>query len=340
MSSDSSVAPPPPPPPPAAEEEVAEVYKCPNCGAPIEVTPDTIVVKCRYCGFTEYKGPGFEIYVVPSIPDADIEKIFWRRMRQDSDMSKYLQEISIQDITFIYVPYYVVNYSAEYYFIGERRETETYTVSVGGRTETRVRTKIVTVRDSGRRKGVQPILGRRHIEELGIKELSIQVSQLSFDNIVKAEDYKWGRKVTSVMGYDIEPGEVPLITKDVVAEHIKRWIYRKYRLDKLKAYLCRVNVESFKAILVPMFVITYKFRNGLYAISFSGVDGRQLVAVEPVLGKHMAMYVGGAGLLAFLAGASLPLASESMYFLIIPLIMGGLGFYLVRKALGGVRFER
>jgi len=34
--------------------EVIEVYKCKNCSAPSEYTPDSVVIKCNYCGYYEY----------------------------------------------------------------------------------------------------------------------------------------------------------------------------------------------------------------------------------------------------------------------------------------------
>jgi len=318
----------------------AEVFKCPNCGAPIEVTPDSLVVKCKYCGYIEYRDPGYDVFVFPALSREEITRRFWERMRADSDMGKYVSKISIDSITNIFVPYYIVEYDAQYFFIGERRETRTRTVNVGGRVTTQTEVKVVKVRDSGSVSGVDTILGRRHIEELGIKELSTQVKQLDASSSIHASKYNWGREVSAVMGFDIEPKEVGAIAKDVIAEKIKTWVKRKYRLDRLNVYLCRVNVKDFKAVLVPIYIITYKFKNAIYSIAFSGVDGRQLVAIEPVLTKHLVMYLGGAATATFIASLTLPLAMRwgHLIFLSITLLIGA--GYLVSKALGGVRFER
>jgi len=331
-----STEPPPPPPPPGE----AEVFKCPNCGAPIEVTPDSLVVKCRYCGYVEYRDPGYDVFVFPSLSREEITRRFWDRMRSDSDMGKYVNKISIDSITSIFVPFYVVDYDAQYFFVGERRETRTRTVNVGGRVTTQTEVRIVKVRDSGSVSGVDAILGRRHIEELGVKELSTQVKQLDISAAVHASKYKWGKEVYAVMGFDIEPKEVNAIARDVIAEKLKTWVKRKYRLDRLNVYLCRVNVKDFKAVLVPIYIITYKFRNAIYSIAFSGVDGRQLVAIEPVLTKHLVMYLGGAAAATFVASLALPFALRwgHIIFLGVALVIGA--GYLVSRALGGVRFER
>jgi len=328
------------PPSPLPSPGEAEVFKCPNCGAPIEVTPDSLVIKCRYCGYIEYRDPGYDVFVFPSISREEITRRFWDRMRTDSDMSKYVSSISIDSITNMFVPFYVVDYDAQYFFIGEREETRTRTVNVGGRVVTQTEVRTVKVRDSGSVRGVDAILGRRHIEELGIKELSTQVKQLDVSAAVHASKYEWGKEVYAVMGFDIEPKEVSAIARDVIAEKLKTWVKRKYRLDRLNVYLCRVNIKNFKAVLVPIYIVTYKFRNAIYSIAFSGVDGRQLVAIEPVLTKHLVMYLGGAAAATFVASLALPFAFRlgHLAFLSVALMIGA--GYLVGKALGGVRFER
>jgi len=328
-------------------EEGVEVFKCPNCGAPIEVTPDSLVIRCRYCGYIEYRDPGFEVLTFPSIGREKIEEIFWRRMREDADMRKFVGELSIDSILELYVPYYVVPYDAQYFFVGERTEVRTsemVSITIGGsgsQTVPTTVTKRVKVKDSGSLSSVEAILARRHVEELGVKELTTQVTQLDLSSAVPAKEYDWRRESTAVMGFDIEPREVPLLTKDVVAEKIKRWVKRKYRLEKIDVIVCRVNVKDFKAVLVPLYIVTYRFRNALYSIAFSGVDGRQLVALEPMLPGYMMLYVGGAVASIFVAGALIPLSlTFSVFSLLGTGVLTYVAYHLIRKALGGVRFER
>ncbi|MDT7887301.1 MAG: hypothetical protein RQ968_08000, partial [Thermoproteota archaeon] len=86
--------------------EVIEVYKCKNCSAPIEYTPDSVVIKCNYCGYYEYLNPGFQIFVLESLDKSKMEEIFWNRMKNDRQMKKHVDKISLEQMEGIYVPVY------------------------------------------------------------------------------------------------------------------------------------------------------------------------------------------------------------------------------------------
>lgn len=330
--------PPTPSPPPPEEEEIVEHFECPNCGAPIEITPDTLVIVCKYCGYTEFRDPGYEVYALKALDKAEIERRFWERMRKDPDMAPHVGEIQIVDVTFIYTPFYLADYDAEWYYIGEKRKTEVH----GSGKNARVVTKVIKVRGSGSESGRIAVPGRRYVEELGMRELGDAIEQVDEKALLPAKEYGWERYIEAVLGFDYEPREIPQIVKDVVAEDIKKRIYEEKNLTRMLAFLCRVRTKSVKAILAPIYVITYKLRRGIYGIAFSGFDGRQLVAMEPVFTKHMIQYTAGAAALASLSAAAAALAAvvHEIHILIVP-ILGLLGgFYLMHKAVGGVRFER
>lgn len=327
-----------PPPPPPEEEEIVEHFECPNCGAPIEITPDTLVVVCKYCGYTEFRDPGYEVFVLKALDKAEIERKFWDRMKKDPDMAPHVGEIQIVDTTFIYAPFYLADYDAEWYYIGEKTKTEMY----GSGKDSRVVTKVIKVRGSGSESGRIAIPGRRYVEELGMKELGDAIEQVDEKALLPAKDYSWERYTEAVLGFDYEPREIPQMVKDIVAEEIKRKIRKKENLTRMLAFLCRVKTKSVRAVLAPIYIITYKLKGGIYGIAFSGFDGRQLVAMEPVFTKNMIQYTAGAAALATLgaAAAVLAIVAHEMHILIVP-ILGLLGgFYFMHKAVGGVRFER
>jgi len=330
--------PPTPPPPPPGEEEIVEHFECPNCGAPIELTPDTLVVVCKYCGYTEFRDPGYEVYVLKALDRAEIERRFWDRMRKDPDMAPHADEIQIVDTTFIYAPFYLADYDAEWYYIGEKTKTEVH----GSGKNARVVTKVIKVRGSGSESGRIAIPGRRYVEELGMKELGEAIEQVDDKALLPAKEYNWERYIEAVLGFDYEPREIPQMVKDIVAENIKKRIYREKGLTRMLAFLCRVRTKSVKAILAPIYIITYKLRGGIYGIAFSGFDGRQLVAMEPVFTKHMIEYTGAAAALATIgaAAAAMAAAIHEFHLLIVPIIGLLGGFYFMHKAVGGVRFER
>ncbi len=329
---------PPTPPPPPPEEEIVEHFECPNCGAPIEITPDTLVIVCKYCGYTEFRDPGYEVYVLKALDKAEIERRFWERMKKDPDMAPHVGDIQIVDTTFIYTPFYLADYDAEWYYIGEKTKTEVH----GSGKNARVVTKVIKVRGSGSESGRIAIPGRRYVEELGMKELGDAIEQVDEKTLIPAKEYNWEKYIEAVLGFDYEPREIPQMVKDIVAEEIKRRIYKEKNLTKMLAFLCRVKTKSVRAILAPIYVITYKLKGGIYGIAFSGFDGRQLVAMEPVFTKHMIEYTAGAAALASLgaAAAALAAAVQEVHILIVPILSLLGGFYLMHKAVGGVRFER
>lgn len=335
----STPLPPPVPPPPPEEEKVVELFECPNCGAPIEVTPDSLVIVCKYCGYTEFRDPGFEVYVLKALDRGEMERRFWERMRRDPDMRPYASEIQIADIIFIYAPFYLADYRAEWYYIGEKERME---VVQRGKSTTVV-PKTVKVRGKGSESGRIAIPGRRYVEELGMKELGEAVEQVDEKDLLPAKEYSWERQVEAVLGFDYEPREVPQIVKDVVAEDIKRRIYEEEDLKRMLAYLCRVKTNSIKAVLAPLYVITYRLRGAIYGISFSGFDGGELVAMEPVFKKHMIEYTAGAAALTSFSATAITfmVAAHAINVLGLAMpILGVLGgLYLMRKSVAGVRFE-
>lgn len=54
----------------ASEQGGAVAFRCPRCGAPLEVTPDTVVVVCRSCGYAYYpEGRGHPVMALPVLYD-------------------------------------------------------------------------------------------------------------------------------------------------------------------------------------------------------------------------------------------------------------------------------
>ncbi len=276
--------------------------------------------------------------MLKALDKAEIERRFWERMKKDPDMAPHVGDIQIVDITFIYTPFYLADYDAEWYYIGEKTKTEVH----GSGKNARVVTKVIKVRGSGSESGRIAIPGRRYVEELGMKELGDAIEQVDEKTLIPAKEYNWEKYIEAVLGFDYEPREIPQMVKDIVAEEIKRRIYKEKNLTKMLAFLCRVKTKSIRAILAPIYVITYKLKGGIYGIAFSGFDGRQLVAMEPVFTKHMIEYTAGAAALASLgaAAAALAAAVQEVHILIVPILSLLGGFYLMHKAVGGVRFER
>jgi hypothetical protein len=327
-----------------------EVYKCKNCGAPIEYTPDSIVIKCNYCGYYEYLNPGFQVFVLESLDKSKMEEIFWNRMRNDSQMKKYINEISLEQMEGFYVPVYYCNYFAEYFFIGEKVVTRTVRNSKG-----RVTTRIerIKVSDEGEKSGSKTLPAKKYIEELGIKELCFQVEsliELEKANLAKAEEIKWNFK-GEILAFDFNPEEMKKIFEDIIAEEIKNEIKNKYGLSEIKILSCNVNIKEIIPVYVPIWIASYKFKDMIYSISFNGKTGSQLVAMEPMFKSQRILSVILSSIITvlltfmlsslFLSGLFLFLNTEILIlFLIFIIILLSASMYFMNRAFKGERIER
>jgi len=264
-------------------------------------------------------------------------------------MKKFINEIKVEQIEGIYVPIFSCKYHAEYFFIGERIVTET---SGKGRTTI----KRVKVQDEGEKIGSNTIPSKKYIEELGINELCKKTEEIinskNFE-LIKAEEYKWNFK-GSILSFDYSPEEIKKIFEDMIAEQIKKEIKSKYGLNEIKVLSCNVKITELIPIYVPLWIVSYSFKDSIYSISFFGKDGSQLVAIEPMFKTQRILSVFLSSLFTifftiliaslFLSNFITFLLSElgdfGLFLLIIPLFLLVGAFYFMRKAFKGERIER
>jgi hypothetical protein len=330
--------------------EAIEVYKCKVCSAPIEYTPDSIVIKCNYCGYYEYLNPGFQIFVLESLDKSKMEEIFWNRMKNDRQMKKHVDKISLEQMEGIYVPVYYCNYVAEYFFIGEKVVTKTVRDSRGN---VRTITERIRVSDEGEKFGLKALPAKKHIEELGIKELCKQVENLvnsKESKLIKAEEFKWNFK-GEILSFDFNPEEIKKVFEDIIAEEIKNEIKSKYGLSELKVLSCNVNIKEIIPVYAPIWIASYKFTDMIYSISFSGKTGSQLVAVEPMFRYQRIISVALSSIFAalltffisslFIFNTFIFMSEEfTIIILIFIIILLGISIYFMNRAFKGERIER
>ncbi|MBO3754990.1 MAG: hypothetical protein FGF53_08990, partial [Candidatus Brockarchaeota archaeon] len=79
--------------------EPQNVFKCSNCGAPLNYTPETIVCVCEYCGTVNWFSTGrLEIFVLPTRSKDEVVNAFWSRMRSDPDMSRVYGDLELIEV--------------------------------------------------------------------------------------------------------------------------------------------------------------------------------------------------------------------------------------------------
>lgn len=77
-------------------------FKCERCGAPLEVSPETIIAVCPYCGYPNHISGNIKtenIYIVPpSLDKNTIAQSFWKRVEKDFDLRRIKDDIQIVGI--------------------------------------------------------------------------------------------------------------------------------------------------------------------------------------------------------------------------------------------------
>ncbi len=330
----------------AWEEPVkaSEMYRCNSCGAPLEVSPETIVAICSYCGYPNWIREDLKeaIFVVEALPEKKIVEKAWERIRTDKDLKKLASFIQVGRPFAVYVPFYfsdasaMADYDADVVVrirkcrgSGKERRcwTETHRVHVSG--------------VYGPYTASYPVVARR-----GVRAFSVQVlGHYYLKHPVKAkkiEEIKFTRtKARRILGVEIDKktaSDIVLnehlnVLRDKVTSHIKSEAESKAMIYggvvegstilRKRITPRNVKVRVSNIILLPLFIIPYYVRRELYRFFISGWDGETIVAEEPMnLLTRMLWGTGGTILAGLLGGAGASIISTSTEA--VPLILGGL----------------
>ena len=82
-------------------EGAVESLKCSQCGAPLEVTPDSVVAVCRYCGRPNFfLGNPAEVLAVPTLSSSEIVKKAVERTKKDLNLRRRMSAINFTSPAF------------------------------------------------------------------------------------------------------------------------------------------------------------------------------------------------------------------------------------------------
>jgi hypothetical protein len=319
------------------------VVKCKRCGAPIEYTPDSIFVVCSYCGYTNWfvDESKVQIFVVPSKPRDKILEAFWNRMKEDSDMGRIVQELEVVDTYGVYVPTFLSKVEVFSTWSG----VEVRTVSSGKRT------RIERIQKEGKFSDrlLLSIPARRTAEEFGLDELISKVSSLP-PNYIKLEESNWSDIKLQVLNTEISQSEAIDEIKDKAEDITRQKIRSSNNLSEFNFYSCSTTITEVILLLVPLWVITYKYKNGIYNTAISGYDLVFLKTTEPVFFRQRILNLVGS-LVAVLIGVSvislwlrnigsLSNSNSSLFFIVVGFLCFIVAYSLSSTAISDVRVER
>jgi len=310
---------------------------CKKCGSPLNISPDSLLNICEYCGYayssSEIKD--IPIYITPSLSKDEIIKSFNSRMANDSNMRN--KHCEIVEVKGVYVPLYITNISAYGNWKGTRTEGSgkyRRTVTLTG--------NIDLYCDF-------PIIARKYAHEFGLPQIGDFIFRAPFNNFEKIE---WQNISLPVLSVDIREEDSELITKDDFVDELGDQIKGNNRLDKFDFFNCKVAALKKNILLFPLWTVVYRYEGGTYRVAVEGGSGNVISAMEPMFNSQRAMYFAGAlglgavaGILWHIIWLILTNSDDGDVMKIVILILIGMGislytaFILSKRILKSVRIE-
>ncbi len=321
-------------------EPLHEIYECEKCGAPLDLTPETIIAICSYCGFPNtisgLISPD-EATVVPSLPENTLVKGFWSLVRRDRDLRK-LRGINLMDIEGHYMPVWagrVRIYGTVSYY--ERR------VETRGKT---TRTKTVYYIDKVDREEIIVVPARRQFTGFGAKELMLHYAQTRPKETILSsiESSTWENIRLRVLGAEYDKKTAMKLIVDEAVDNLREEYLKKG--DGIDCFDIHVTGPfNVRLVLLPVWNITYTYAGSAYQAVFAGWDNQCVIRTEPLTASQRALSIVGGAFLSFLAApvAHLLLTMDNEISLgdfVIIFIIGTIAFGLVANAFKGARVER
>ncbi|MEM2087189.1 MAG: hypothetical protein QXF52_00780 [Thermoproteota archaeon] len=334
------------------QQESKNVFKCSNCGAPLNYTPETIACVCEYCGTVNWFSTGrLEIFVLPTRSKDEVVNAFWSRMRSDPDMSRVYGDIELVEVQGFYVPILVGDVSAVGEWSGFKRVTERRSMAyaptagpgrryAGPRAGETYVTRTVTKNGSFNTSMRLAFQARREAAEYGLEELVDQAKSAKDPQPLAALD--WKRVGLQVLNAELLPEEAEDELKDMVEDGLRDSIRSSNGLDGFYYYSCQTRVDSLWILLAPIWILVYKYKGGMYRASVSGYNLQFLRVSEPVfLGQRM-LYMIGSMMTVVLGAFALTLLTslENWFPVMVFILVSGAGALLASRAVSDVREER
>ncbi|MEM3406520.1 MAG: hypothetical protein QXY18_00630 [Nitrososphaerota archaeon] len=313
------------------------IIKCNNCSAPLEYTPESIFIICSYCGNVNWflEESKTQIFVIPSKNEGEVVNAFWDRMKKDEDMKKVVNELEIVDVYGVYVPIFLSRIDVSSLWNGIERKT----ITKNGKT------RVVTIKKSGKFSDeiLLSIPARRVTEEFGLEEIIEKISNNPPDH-VNIEEVNWNEVKLQVLNSEISINEASDKLKDKAEDNIRKRIKKENNLSEFIFYSCDSKIKEMKLLLAPLWIISYKYKKGIYNIAISGNDLTFLKTTEPVFFYQRIFQLIGSALVT-LAGIGLlslmfKVQENITFFVIACIACFSCAYSLSRKTISDVRIER
>lgn len=261
------------------------MLKCKNCGAPLEPTPEDIILVCPYCGFPNAYDELFEkgnVYFVDSVPKKEILRLFWERMRKDKDFVGLRGKIQVVKMEGAYIPLWFAKVRAWGYVkyeIYEKKDGKKRTVI-----------KLNEFEDNY----LVCISGRKSVYDIAVEELTkkLQKGYIILQDIretlnpkVKLQPLKnlsvevWENLKLEFLNVELSREEAERVVLDKSSDMAKS--FHVPEEGKLLAFNFGGEVEDMILIFYPLWKVYYDIEGGTYFVAYDGHRKREILALEP-----------------------------------------------------------
>ncbi len=299
---------------------------CPSCGAETVAEAEVMTVTCAFCGSHYVTEPRKalpilrpETMIPHKIPGERANALFsgWVKNRYFAPRA-FRRARHTPDMKGVYLPFFTFDTDMTTGFSGQggRRRTVVYTVRVNGKTQTRTRTVVDWYPVAGDRTEYfddTPFCASRSVDERMLKKLG----PFSLKNLnVYDPAYLAGFFAER---YTLGLGEGFSRVKPEVERRMQHSIEASLGYDtyRLMQYRHNYNKISFKHILLPVWISSYRFRGKVYRFMVNGETGR-VAGKAPVSPFRVALAVLAAIGLCALAFWLFTLVGEAGATMLLP----------------------
>lgn len=342
--------------------------RCQRCGAPLDLTPETIVAVCSYCGYPNWTVQAFT-YPIELVPadQARARAFFDGYLRTDPDMRE-LRGIRLRSVETVYIPFYTAHTRAHtrYYGVANVTVTRVRMVKAGDRTQVKTETRVVTVRVEGGHEASYtiPLVARRSVDRSYIDPLAEHLLE-SKPRSLPLQQVNWEAVKGTVLSSEVSPQDAEVWARDEACDRLQEEVEKKMADEararaaatspgwvpsavvwSVKRIPCRVEEAKLSPILlVPAVIALYTYQGGIYKAVFAGWDGRKVYAEEPLTPGERAVYLGAsiaaAGLLGGGGAVLASMGGDISLAGVVLFIAGAIGSYLAAsRAVSDVRVEK
>jgi hypothetical protein len=310
-----------------------EEARCSHCGAPLEVTPDSVVAVCRFCGMPNFLlGNPEEVLAVPTLPSWEIASKAVERTRSDPDLRERMSAINFATSPDLhYLPFYFVkgslnaSYQATVLLIyTQRSQSGTQlmrrTVRVSGRVSL---TDVAAVLARRAPWGLSADALAKHFLNTAPKPKPLaDVAAQGEGRFLAAEitpEKAKAKAVRSLISRLLKHVEEDAAAKAKEAAGLPE--ARTVVQDKSVSYEV-ARLETSRLTYLPLWVMTYLYDGSYYHYYVAGWDGRVVLAEEPVFAEHRRASLLSAVAAGGLGGMGLALVPED-FFMGAAVLIGG-----------------